>query len=198
MDGWNQQEHAYASRIAFDDGSPARLRTRCCDCDCDLPCVPCWNDQNQVEGRDQICNHGRCAYTAIKIGSPPLLRALPPLILSHSLDSDWGRSGASKGFLPPPLGNDYDGRCGPNYGKKTLEDVRRGSPGGYLLSSLLLLPKATGGPEQKATARALNEVCGREKCSFLVNTGDNFYECGLDNMTRFEVGSSSVTFPCDM
>ena len=48
--------------------------------------------------------------------------------------------------------------------------------------------KVTGGPEQQATARALNTVCGSRGCSFIVNTGDNFYECGVDNMTRFKVG----------
>lgn len=34
-----------------------------------------------------------------------------------------------------------------------------------------------GAGGQRATARALEEACSAVGCSFIVNTGDNFYEC---------------------
>jgi hypothetical protein len=44
----------------------------------------------------------------------------------------------------------------------------------------------TGGQNQQLAALAMDKACKGAGCQFIVSTGDNFYECGLDNPARWE------------
>lgn len=49
-----------------------------------------------------------------------------------------------------------------------------------------------GGVDQKAAAKAMDTACKAAGCQFIMNTGDSFYECGLDDPMRWKTDFTDI------
>ena len=86
-----------------------------------------------------------------------------------NIAGDWGRVGGVSSTIPAAQGGyDASGWCSnPKNGFATYDDF-------------------TGGQNQQIAALALDQACKGAGCQFIISTGDNFYECGLDNPARWQ------------
>ncbi|KAG1665672.1 hypothetical protein FOA52_005462 [Chlamydomonas sp. UWO 241] len=94
-------------------------------------------------------------------------------IMNLAVIGDWGRLGGELSVTTydtwtSPVGGTP---TGPGYCKTLFEDIE---------------VDAQGGANQIKVAGLMQEVCGKAGCSAILNTGDNFYECGLDNPARWK------------
>ncbi|MEW5300795.1 MAG: hypothetical protein WDW36_003700 [Sanguina aurantia] len=89
--------------------------------------------------------------------------------------NDIGRVGGVLSTTSPANGGyDVSGWCGnPAHGFATPVD-------------------GPGGADQIMGGVAMDRMCAKEGCQFIVNTGDNFYECGLDNPVRWQTDFVNV------
>jgi hypothetical protein len=51
-----------------------------------------------------------------------------------------------------------------------------------------------GAENQVIVAEQMETVCSQAKCAGVLNTGDNFYECGLDDPVRWKTDFEDVGF----
>lgn len=88
---------------------------------------------------------------------------------------DWGRQADMRSVTPRAAGGfDDSGWCTNNFADAAEEKG------------------PTGAGKQRQVAEALNRECGRSRCRSIINTGDSFYECGVDDPSRWKTDWQDV------